>query len=122
MTRISNITEGSSNGFFLTTGADAVVKMWDARKIKFIGELKTGMISDLLCQQNAIVTSSSTGLLKLWMSSQLTSNALPEARTAREWSGIDLAQHSSSSTDLVSGPDFIAASSKSGQILRWINN
>lgn len=118
LNRISNVTDGASPMFF-TCGADAIVKQWDLRRMKLMSEVRTGAVSDLLCQPNALVTSSTAGLMKLWTTTSLPSSAA-EGKSSKEWNGCDLAQHSTTCTDLVAGSDFIASSSKAGQIYRWI--
>ena len=111
LTRISNVSEGSSP-IFMTSGADAVVKQWDAKRLRLICEVKTGPVTDLVCQSNAFVTSATSGQVKLWMPT------LGDMKS-REWISQDLAQMSGPCTDLVVGPDFVAAASKTGQIMRW---
>jgi hypothetical protein len=113
LTRISNMSGGPSPTF-VTTGADAVVKVWDARRMRLLGEVKTGSVSDILCQPNAFVSTASTGMVKLW-----TLPALPESRAAREWTGHELGQVGSACTDLVASSDYVAVASKNGQIFRW---
>jgi WD40 repeat protein len=113
LVRFSNVTEGVGGPLFLTSGTDAVVKVWDARRLKLMGEIRTGAVSEIICQQNAFIASSSSGHIKLWRSSE-TEGKL------KDWTGVDFAQHSSPCTDLVCSSEYLASSSKSGQIFRWL--
>lgn len=112
LTRISNVCEGSAS-VFMTAGADAVVKLWEAKRLRPLCEVKTGPVTDLVSQSNAFVTSATSGQVKLW-----TPTPTNETKS-REWICQEMAQMSGPCTDLVMGADFVAASSKTGQIMRW---
>ena len=112
LTRISNLAEGASS-VFMTAGADAVVKLWDAKRLRPLCEVKTGQVTDLVSQSNAFVTSAVSGQVKLW-----TPTPINEIKS-REWNSQEMAQMNGPCTDLVMGSDFVAASSKTGQIMRW---
>ena len=122
----TSANEDLSCPHFLTTGADATVKIWDARRIRQVGEVKTGPVTDVVYHSGrSFATTSPTGLVRQWATATTGSAGEPlssrssSAASTREWTATDLAQHSSACTDLVSSASLLASASKSGQICRW---
>jgi hypothetical protein len=64
--------------------------------------------------------SSSSGLVRQYDNVVSNVSSSMDNGGGGEWVGCDLASHGQASTDLIGTDCFLASSSRSGQILRWI--
>lgn len=133
----------------LSTGSDNVIKIWDLKRMRSVSEIMTsgsGLLTKAVWVGPAVMSCSNGGAVKLFQycpavvgTSQeeyaagylspmnegggVHQNNVPDDASIgagkAEWLSRDLACHSQPCTDLLSGSQFVAVSSKSGQIFKW---
>jgi len=112
----------------VSLGADYVIKVWDLKRFKTYAEIPSpqsaGNLSKAVWCGQSLIVSSNSGVIRQYenipTTSTTTSTAAEEGgKDKNEWVGRDLTSHTQASTDLISTENFVASSSKSGQILRW---
>ncbi len=103
-------------------GADNIVKLWDLRRVRIVSEIQSpsaaGNVSRAVWSGQSLVVSSSGGLIRQY-ENMVNLNASTDNGGGGEWVGRDLASHGQASTDLIGTDNFLASSSRSGEILRW---
>jgi WD40 repeat protein len=135
--------KGSACGLpmMLSAGADNIVKVWNMKKFKCVSEIQIGTVTGPLTKAAWVgqsVVTASGGNIRLWEynkhdcypeSSEMKSNntifesrgvsAKPDSSPSSEWRSRGLGSHAQTCTDLISTDQYVASSSKSGQIYRW---
>ena len=135
--------KGSAFGLpmMLSAGADNIVKVWNMKKFKCVSEIQIGTVTGPLTKAAWVgqsVVTASGGNIRLWdynkhdcypePSEMKSSNTIfesravsakPESSPFSEWGSKILGSHAQTCTDLISTDQYVASSSKSGQIYRW---
>lgn len=135
--------KGSAFGLpmMLSAGADNIVKVWNMKKFKCVSEIQIGTVTGPLTKAAWVgqsVVTASGGNIRLWdynkhdcysePSEMKSSNTIFESRAVSakpdsspfsEWGSKILGSHAQTCTDLISTDQYVASSSKSGQIYRW---
>lgn len=135
--------KGSARGLpmMLSAGADNIVKVWNMKKFKCVSEIQMGTVTGPLTKAAWVgqsVVTASAGNIRLWEyskhdcypeSSEMKSSntifesrgvlAKPDSTSFSEWRSRGLGSHAQTCTDLISTDQYVASSSKSGQIYRW---
>jgi hypothetical protein len=119
----------------VSIGNDNLLKTWDLKRMKVANEIQVasdpsaGSISRAVWAEQAIITCSSTGFVKVFESPFSAARNISSAQSVSqgasgyaqgEMDGFDLAQLGEPCTDLISAPTFVATGTKSGQIVKWV--
>lgn len=105
----------------ITGGADNLVKIWDAKRMKLATQFTCANVVKVAWFHTNVVVGTSTGQMMLWeinipSSAEATSSLFS---SSSQWTCKELTVHSQMCTDLVSNQHCAISSSKSGQIYRW---
>jgi WD40 repeat protein len=122
----------------LSSGADNIIKIWDMKRFKCVSEVQIGSVTGPLTKAvwaGQCIVAASGGNIRVWecvpdyeddekdrSGGGLTgSQVLKKCRKINvEWQSRSMASHAQMCTDLISTDTFVASSSKSGQIFRWL--
>jgi WD40 repeat protein len=116
----------------ISLGGDNNMKIWDLKRFRLVSNIPmspaSGNATKAVWVNQAIVTSSSNGSVKMWTylptssnnanndASSIAEGTVGEGTSSDCWVSSDLAGHQHPCTDLISADQFLASASKSGQI------
>ena len=122
--------------FMFSLAADNMIKLWDLRRLKFATEFTVPgpAVVKAVWAGQSIFTASANGDIRRWSHrpmpvgltgvtpSTLDAEGSLGGKDSLMWVSQQLPSHASACTDLISTENFVASSSKEGEIIRFWGN